>query len=101
VNTVDPGATKGTQLDRYLPQPRLIRAVARLFKKNTQRAAATQALLAASPRVTDVSGEHWADCRITEGPALLDDVDLAKHLWEVSEQIVDGHSLPDNLRAAA
>jgi NAD(P)-dependent dehydrogenase (short-subunit alcohol dehydrogenase family) len=101
VNMVDPGATKGTQLDRHSPQPRLVRAVARLFKKNTQRAAATQALLAASPRVADVSGEFWADCRITEGPALLDDVDLAKHLWEVSERIVDTNTLPDKLRAAA
>jgi WW domain-containing oxidoreductase len=101
VNAVDPGATQGTQLERHLRQPLLIRSVARLFKKNAQRAAATQALLAASPRVTGISGEIWADCRISKGPALLGDVDLAKRLWEVSERIVGAHTLPEKLRAAA
>jgi hypothetical protein len=72
-----------------------------LFRKSAQRAAATQALLAASPRVTGISGELWANCRITEGPALLGDADLARRLWEVSERIVDSHSLPEKLPAAA
>jgi NAD(P)-dependent dehydrogenase (short-subunit alcohol dehydrogenase family) len=101
VNAVDPGATGGTQLERHLRQPFLIRSVARLFRKNAQHAAATQALLAASPRVTGISGELWADCRITAGPALLGDADLAGRLWEVSERIVDSHTLPEKLRAAA
>jgi NAD(P)-dependent dehydrogenase (short-subunit alcohol dehydrogenase family) len=101
VNAVDPGAAKGTQLERHLRRPLLIRSVARLFRKNAQRAAATQALLAASPRVTGISGELWTDCRITEGPALLGDADLAGRLWEVSEQIVGSHTLPEKLPAAA
>src|SRR5450631_934049 len=101
VNAVDPGATTGTQLDRHLRRPILIRSIARLFKKNPQRAAATQALLADSPRVTGISGEMWADCRITVGPALLGDAGLAKRLWEVSERIVDAHTLPEKLLAAA
>jgi len=49
VNAVDPGAAKGTQLERHLRRPLLIRSVAWLFRKSAQRAAATQALLAASP----------------------------------------------------
>lgn len=100
VNAVDPGAAKGTQLERHMRQP-LLRTVARLFRKNVRRAAATQALLAASPQVTGISGELWADCRISEGPALLRDADLAGRLWEVSERIVDAHTLPEKLRAAA
>jgi NAD(P)-dependent dehydrogenase (short-subunit alcohol dehydrogenase family) len=101
VNAVDPGATTGTQLDRHSRRPIVIRSIARLFGKNPQRAAATQALLAASPRVTGISGEMWADCRITVGPALLGDAGLAKRLWEVSERIVDAHTLPEKLLAAA
>jgi NAD(P)-dependent dehydrogenase (short-subunit alcohol dehydrogenase family) len=101
VNAVDPGATGGTQLERHLRQPPLIRSALRLFRKDTRRAAATQALLAASPRVAGISGELWADCRIAEGPGLLGDADLAGRLWEVSERIVDSHTLPGKLRAAA
>ena len=101
VNAVDPGAVSGTQLERHLRRPLLIRSITRLFKKNAQRAAATQALLAASPRVTGISGDLWADCRIAEGPALLGDARLAGRLWEVSERIVDSHTLPEKLRAAA
>src|SRR5271165_5581472 len=101
VNAADPGAANGTQLERHLRRSPLIRTMARLFRKNAQRAAATQALLAASPRATGVSGELWADCRITEGPRLLGDAELAKRLWEISERIVDAHTRPEKLPAAA
>ena len=72
-----------------------------MLQKNAQRAAATQALLAASPRVAGISGELWTDCRVARGPALLGDADLAARLWEVSRQIVEVHTLPDKLQAAA
>jgi WW domain-containing oxidoreductase len=93
VNSVHPGATKGTRLNQHLAQAlgrplALLHAVARLFMRNTQRGAATPALLAASPGVTGISGEYWSDCRITDGHPLLGDVDLAKRLWEVSDRIV-------------
>ncbi len=101
VNAVDPGAAGGTRLERHLRRPLLIRSIARLFKKNARRAAATQALLAASPRAAGFTGELWADCRIATGPALLGDLDLAGHLWEVSERIVDSNTRPEKLMAAA
>lgn len=101
VNAVDPGAAGGTRLERHLRRPLLIRSVAGLFKKSARRAAATQALLAASPRVTGFTGELWADCNITAGPALLGDADLAGRLWEVSERIVDLNTLPGKWLAAA
>src|SRR5436305_733406 len=44
VNAVNPGAVAGTQLERHLRRPLLLRSVARLFRKNVHRAAATQAL---------------------------------------------------------
>jgi WW domain-containing oxidoreductase len=101
VNAVDPGAARGTQLERHLGRRNLLRSVARLFRNNAPRAAATQALLAASPRVTGISGELWANCRIAEGPGLLGDAELANRLWEVSERIVDSNTLSDKLPAAA
>ena len=104
VNSVHPGATKGTRLNKYLRGPlALVLAVAKLFMKNAQRGAATQALLAASPRVAGVTGEYWTDCRIAKGSPLLADEGLAQRLWEVSEHIVAVRSEPRStpLQAAA
>jgi WW domain-containing oxidoreductase len=97
VNSLHPGATKGTRLNQHLRRPlALIHAVAQLFMRNTQRGAATQALLAASPRVTGISGEYWSDCRIADGHPLLGDVDLAKRLWEVSDRIIAARARPNS-----
>ena len=93
VNSVHPGATSGTSLNRHLQKPlSWLHGIAKLFMRNTQRGAATQALLAASPRVTGVTGEYWTDCGIAAGNPLLDDIGLARKLWEVSEQLVASHT---------
>jgi NAD(P)-dependent dehydrogenase (short-subunit alcohol dehydrogenase family) len=89
VNSVDPGATKRTGLNRSLRLPlRMVLSAAQLFMKSPSQGAATQALLAASPRVAGITGEHWADCQIARGSPHLYDVDLVMRLWEVSAQIV-------------
>jgi WW domain-containing oxidoreductase len=95
VNSLHPGATKRTGLNRYVSRP-FVRArfVTQLFMRNAQQAAATQALLAASPRVAGISGEYWSDCEIAEGHPLLANKVLAKRLWEVSERIVAAHRVP-------
>jgi WW domain-containing oxidoreductase len=79
VNSADPGAAR-TRINRGW--------VTRLLAKTAPRAAATQALLAASPEVAGISGEHWADCRIRAGNPLLQDTSLAKRLWSVSEEFL-------------
>jgi len=103
VNSVHPGATKGTRLNKYLRWPlTFVLSVAQLFMRNAQRGAATQALLAASPRVAGITGEYWADCQIAAGNPLLTDDVLASRLWDVSERIVSGGSAPaSSLQAAA
>jgi len=93
VNSVHPGATGGTRLNRHLQKPlSWLQGIAKFFMRSAQRGAATQALLAASPRVTGVSGEYWTDCGTAPGNPLLNDVDLARKLWEVSEQVVASHT---------
>jgi len=100
---VHPGATKGTRLNKYLVWPlTMVVAFAKLFMRNAQRGAATQALLAASPRVAGITGEYWTDCQIAAGSPLLADSALAARLWQVSEQIVAGAELKQgDLQAAA
>ena len=89
VNSLHPGATNGTGLNRSLRLSlRMVLSIAQLFMKSPSQGAAIQALLAASPRVAGITGEYWADCQIATGSPLLNDSDLAKRLWEVSAQIV-------------
>jgi WW domain-containing oxidoreductase len=104
VNSLHPGATKGTRLNRNVAGPlKFVLSVAQLFMKSARRGAATQALLAASPRVSGITGEYWSDCRIATGNPLLQDLGLAERLWEVSHEIVArcSASPAKSLRAAA
>ncbi len=104
VNSLHPGATRGTGLNRNLGLPlKIMLAAARMFMRSAARGAATQALLAANPGVGGISGEFWANCRIAAGSPLLEDGGLAKRLWEASEDIVTQHRLraPKPLREAA
>jgi len=94
VNSLHPGATRGTGLGRNASLPlRIAAAAARPFMRPAARGAATPALLAANPSVSGISGEYWSDCRIAEGNPLLDDAEIAKRLWDVSENIVSRYTV--------
>ena len=89
VNSVHPGATRGTGLHRGLRLPlRAALSVARLFMKSAPQGAATPALLAASPSVAGISGEYWSNCHIDQTNPLVNDAGLAKRLWDVTQEIV-------------
>ena len=104
VNSLHPGATKATRLNRNITGPlKVVLSVAELFMKSAPRGAATQALLAASPRVSGITGEFWANCRIATGNPLLQDLGLAERLWDASHEMVAQHraSPTKSLREAA
>jgi WW domain-containing oxidoreductase len=89
VNSLHPGATRGTGLRKTLGLPlRIVLSMMQLFMKSPAQGAATLALLAASPQVAGITGEYWSDCQIATGNPLLNDSDLAKRLWKVSAQLV-------------
>jgi WW domain-containing oxidoreductase len=93
VNSLHPGATRGTRLNRNASLPQKIAlSAARPFMRSAPRGAATQALLAASPLAGGITGEFWSNCRIAAGNPLLQDIELAERLWDVSENIVARHS---------
>jgi WW domain-containing oxidoreductase len=93
VNSLHPGATRGTGLPEGLGLPlRVVLSTVQLFMKSASQGAATEVLLAASPSVTGITGEYWSDCQIAEGNPLLNDGELAERLWEVSTQIVAANS---------
>jgi WW domain-containing oxidoreductase len=89
VNSLHPGAARGTGLNRAVGLPlKIALSAARIFMRSPPRAAATQALLAAGPGVAGITGQHWANCQIAAGSPLFDDAVLAKRLWDLSEEIV-------------
>jgi hypothetical protein len=63
---------------------RLIDSVTHPFARNAAQWAATPALLAASPLIASITGEHWADCQVSRSPPPPSDADLAKRLWDAS-----------------
>ena len=89
VNSLHPGAVKGTDLNRNLTFPlSLVLSVAQLFFKSPEQGAATQSMLAASPVVEQISGKYWEDCQIAEGSKYLSDTAMASRLWQVSDELV-------------
>jgi WW domain-containing oxidoreductase len=93
VNSLHPGATRDTRLNRNASlRQKIVLSAARPFMKSAPRGAATQALLAASPLAGGITGKFWSNCRIAAGNPLLEDIELAKRLWDVSEDIVARHS---------
>ena len=92
VNSLHPGATRSTGLNKNLRLPlKFLLSAARWFMRSAPQGAATQALLAANPSVAGITGEFWSNCRIAKGNPLLEDAGLAGRLWEVSEDIVARH----------
>jgi WW domain-containing oxidoreductase len=104
VNSLHPGAARGTGINRDagLRQKIALTAV-RPFMRSAPRAAATQALLAASPSIAGITGQYWENCQIAAGSPLLDDAEFAQRLWAVSEQIVTRHTTahPNAMQKAA
>ena len=88
VNSVHPGAVRGTGLNRGLGFPlNLVLKVASLFMKSVAKGAATQTFLAANPSARGITGQYWVDCRVSKGSRYFDDAAIAAHLWEVSSQL--------------
>jgi len=104
VNSLHPGATRGTGLNRSAAWPlRVALSAAQVFMKSAPQGAATQALLAASPQASGITGEFWANCQVAKGSPLLEDTELARRLWQVSEDFVSQHRArpASSLRQAA
>jgi WW domain-containing oxidoreductase len=86
VNSVNPGVAHDTgPHQNHGMGRRLARLAALPFRRKPAQAAATIALLLASPSVTGITGEYWQDCAIARGNPLLNDDAMATRLWETSE----------------
>jgi WW domain-containing oxidoreductase len=89
VNSLHPGAVKGTRLNNNLAFPlNLLLKVASLFMQSVEAGATTQTYLAANPHARTATGCYFVDCRIATGSRFLSDDGMAHRLWEISEKVV-------------
>jgi WW domain-containing oxidoreductase len=93
VNSLHPGATRGTRLHKSGRLAfRIALSAAQPFMRSPAQGAATQALLAGSPLIEGVTGEYWFNCAVARAHPLVDDLQLARRLWSLSESIIERHS---------
>lgn len=59
-----------------------------LFLKTPAQGAATEVYVAVHPNAAKISGAYFADCNVAKSRDTADDPELAKRLWQVSEEIV-------------
>ena len=69
---------------REVPWP--FRSVMKMFMKTTEEGAQTSLYCATSPAVADHDGRYYDDCKEVPCSKLADDPDLAKTLWQKSEE---------------
>jgi NAD(P)-dependent dehydrogenase (short-subunit alcohol dehydrogenase family) len=88
-NAVHPGVIR-TNLNRHLGSivNTLYATTAPIFSKTVAQGAATSCYVATNPQITGLSGEYFANCNLAKTSRHGKDAEMAKRLWEVSEEIL-------------
>lgn len=60
----------------------------RIFQ-SVEEGAQTSLYLCLSPDVAGVTGKYFADCRMVEPSKIAQDMNMAKTLWELTEEAVN------------
>jgi NAD(P)-dependent dehydrogenase (short-subunit alcohol dehydrogenase family) len=89
VNSLHPGAVRGTGLNKNLGFPlTILLKLASFFMKTIEEGATTQTYLAANPAAATVTGQYLKNCRVAGGSRFLSDDAIALQLWALSEELV-------------
>jgi NAD(P)-dependent dehydrogenase (short-subunit alcohol dehydrogenase family) len=88
-NAVHPGVIQ-TNLGRHMhPVARFFFGLTdKIALKSAAQGAATEVYVAVHPAAATLSGEYFADCNVAKPRRDANDAELAKRLWQVSEDIV-------------
>ncbi|XP_031504453.1 short-chain dehydrogenase TIC 32, chloroplastic-like [Nymphaea colorata] len=86
-NSLHPGVIP-TNITRYIKPIGTFLSLLQVFLKDVQQGAATTCYVALHPKVKGVSGKYFSDCNESHPTPYGADADLAKKLWEFSEEMV-------------
>ena len=97
VNCLHPGVVATELFTRYIlpadgPNSWIFgpaRAAAQLFLKTPEQGAATSIFLASDHSVEGTSGKYYVDCQAQVSSKASYDREVARKLWEISQEIVD------------
>ena len=84
-NSLHPGVISETDILRYLPSAR--GTVRSMPGKNIPQGAATTCYVATYPELADVSGLYFDDCNAVAPGGDMEDSEMARRLWAVSEEL--------------
>jgi WW domain-containing oxidoreductase len=97
-NSLHPGSMIGTSIFRNSVSARLFGLLVRPFAKSIEQGAATTVYCATAPELARVGGKYFRDCREHSTSEAARDADLAKRLWEHTEEFF---GKPEELAVAA
>jgi len=89
VNSLHPGVIN-TELARNTPIVNnfVVKSMLKMFLKTPAQGAATTLHVATSPEVAEVTGKYFSDCKITRTAAQAEDVEVARKLWNITDEII-------------
>merc|ERR1712243_319862 len=88
---VHPGTTT-TELGRYSTAGKIANTFGSPFMKSAAAGALTSIFCAIEEGIEDYSGLYFTDCAVTEPSVASCDEEMAKKLWDVSEELTGVHS---------
>ncbi|XP_065827801.1 WW domain-containing oxidoreductase-like [Oscarella lobularis] len=91
-NAANPGNMIPTNLNRNSYLYKILFFLARSFTKSVEQGAATIVYCAASDDVKEVGGKYFSDCCECDTLPEANDSELAKRLWEFSEDLIAKHA---------
>lgn len=85
-NSLHPGVIRETNITRNLPAA--MGSVSSMPGKSIPQGAATTCYVATYPELAGVSGLYFDDCDAVAPGGYMEDRDMARRLWQVSEELV-------------
>ncbi|KAI3748346.1 hypothetical protein L6452_11359 [Arctium lappa] len=89
VNSVHPGLIMTDLMRHSFQLMRLLKLFTYLLWKNVQQGAATTCYVAVHPKLKGVSGKYFVDCNEYPASNFATDPELAKKLWDYSNNLVN------------
>jgi WW domain-containing oxidoreductase len=99
-NSLHPGSMIGTSIFRNSFSAKLFGLAFRPFAKSIEQGAATTVYCATAGELAGTGGEYFRDCQRHPMSRGARDSDVAKRLWERTEQLVGERATPAALQAA-